>query len=146
MFLKSGRKPLTASAGIPHIGALSGVEITQTARGPRCAGPAEILRWSRLVGSPALCVDCAGTAPTFGLGDRHAYLEQRMNKLWPVPDYRIEQTTPDGPTHLRIAARSFQRARRCPDYDRVSRAVRVPFADGMIGEATGTLDLLADLT
>src|SRR3954447_13189585 len=27
-------------------------------------------------GSPALCVDCAGIAPTFGLGDRHAYLER----------------------------------------------------------------------
>jgi transposase len=45
-----------------------------------------------------------------------------MNKLWPVPDCRIEQITPDGPTHLRIAARSFQRARRCPNCGRVSRA------------------------
>jgi transposase len=46
-----------------------------------------------------------------------------MKKLWPVPDCRIEQITPDGPTQLRIAARSFQRARRCPDCGRVSRAV-----------------------
>jgi transposase len=46
-----------------------------------------------------------------------------MSKLWPIPDCRIEQITPDGPTHLHIAARSFQRARRCPDCGRVSRAV-----------------------
>lgn len=46
-----------------------------------------------------------------------------MNKLWPVPDCCIEQITPDSPTHFRIAARSFQRARRCPDCGRVSRAV-----------------------
>jgi transposase len=46
-----------------------------------------------------------------------------MKKLWPVPDCRIEQITPDGPTHLRITARSFPRARRCPDCGRVSRAV-----------------------
>lgn len=59
----------------------------------------------------------------FGLGDRDAYLEWRMKKLWPVPDCRIEQITPDGPTHLRIAARSFRRARRCPDCGRTSRAV-----------------------
>ena len=68
-------------------------------------------------------MDCAGIALTFGLGDRHAYLERRMKKLWPVPDCRIEQITPDDPTHLRITARSFQRARRCPDCGRVSRAV-----------------------
>src|SRR5689334_19833974 len=74
-------------------------------------------------GSPALCVDHAETAPTFGLGDRDAYLERRMNKLWPVPDCRIEQITPDGPTHLRIAARRFRRARRCPDCGRTSRPV-----------------------
>jgi hypothetical protein len=47
-------------------------------------------RWSGKIGSPALCVDCARVAPTFGLGDRHAYLERRMKKLWPVPDCRIE--------------------------------------------------------
>jgi transposase len=57
------------------------------------------------------------------LGDRDAYLEWRMNKLWLVPGCRIEQITPDGPNHLCIAARSFQRARRCPDCGRVSRAV-----------------------
>jgi hypothetical protein len=74
-------------------------------------------------GSPALCVDCAGFAPTFGLGDRPAYLERRMNKLWPVPDCRIEQITPDGPPHLRTVARSFRRARRCPDCGRVSPVV-----------------------
>src|SRR3954451_7370885 len=75
------------------------------------------------MGSPALCVDCVRVAPTFGLGDRHAYLERRMKKLWPVPDCRIEQITPAGPAHLRIAAHSFQRARRCPDCGRASRAV-----------------------
>ncbi|MFL5289633.1 MAG: ISL3 family transposase, partial [Rhodopila sp.] len=46
-----------------------------------------------------------------------------MKKLWPVPDCRIEQIIPDGPAHLRIAAHSFQRARRCPDCGRASRAV-----------------------
>jgi transposase len=46
-----------------------------------------------------------------------------MSKLWPIPDCRIEQITPDGPTHLHIAARSFPRGRRCPDCGRVSRAV-----------------------
>jgi transposase len=46
-----------------------------------------------------------------------------MNRPWPIPDCRIEQITPDGPTHLRIAVRSFPRARRCPDCGRTSRAV-----------------------
>jgi transposase len=46
-----------------------------------------------------------------------------MKKLWPVPDCRIKQIIPDGPAHLRIAARGFQRARRCPDCGRASRAV-----------------------
>jgi zinc-finger of transposase IS204/IS1001/IS1096/IS1165 len=46
-----------------------------------------------------------------------------MKKLWPVPDCRIEQITPDGPAHLHIAARSFLRGRRCPDCGRISRAV-----------------------
>ena len=68
-------------------------------------------------------MDCAAIALTFGLGDQHAYLERRMKKLWPVPDCRIEQITPDGPAHLHIAARSFHRARRCPDCGRASRAV-----------------------
>src|SRR4051795_1074359 len=80
-------------------------------------------RWTHKLGSPALCVDCARTAPTFGLGGRHAYLQRRMNKLWPIPDCRIEQITPDGPAHLHIAARSFLRGRRCPDCGRISRAV-----------------------
>jgi hypothetical protein len=34
-----------------------------------------LLNRTRELGSPALCVDCAGTAATFGLGDGHAYLE-----------------------------------------------------------------------
>src|SRR3954451_20207116 len=90
---------------------------------PRIAGRRFATNWTCWIGSPALYVDCAGVTPTFGLGDRHAYLERRMKKFWPVPDCRIEQIIPDGPTQLRIAARSFQRARRCPDCGRASRAV-----------------------
>src|SRR3954451_6789021 len=73
---------------------------------PRIAGRRFATNWTYWIGSPALCVDCAGVTPTFGLGDRHAYLERRMKKFWPVPDCRIEQIIPDGPTQLRIAARS----------------------------------------
>jgi transposase len=46
-----------------------------------------------------------------------------MKKFCSVPDCRIEQVTPDGPTHLHIAARSLQRAGRCPACGRASRAV-----------------------
>src|SRR3954463_10653216 len=46
-----------------------------------------------------------------------------MKKLWPVPDCHVEQITPDGPAHLHMFARTFQRARRCPDCGRMSRAV-----------------------
>src|SRR4051794_2986448 len=46
-----------------------------------------------------------------------------MNKLWPIPDCRFEQIIPDDPAPLRIAARGFQRARRCPGCGRMSRAV-----------------------
>ena len=46
-----------------------------------------------------------------------------MNKLWPIPDCRIEQITLDGPTHLQIAACSSCRGRCCPDCGCISRAV-----------------------
>ena len=46
-----------------------------------------------------------------------------MNNFWPIPDCRVEQVTPDSPTHLHIAARGLRLHRCCPDCGRTSRAV-----------------------
>jgi len=50
-------------------------------------------------------------------------IEQRMNKLCPMPGYRVDAITLDSPDFLHIAAHGVRAGGRCPDCGRASRAV-----------------------